>query len=193
MRKGAFELSMSFIITIVFAVVMLTLALTWLQGYFQQTNDMSDQLFKQGQTKLQTLFAEGTDNFYIWPDRYDLELSKDTKIAFAVGLKNDADDGENHKFAVNIYATQVPSGMTVGVVNKWVEWDRTTKTLAIGYDDTTRKITMTLPKSAKKGNYFFQVVACWDMDGKDPKSSSCNADSDDVWGGSAKEFLLTVQ
>lgn len=193
MQKGAFELSMSFIITIVFAVVMLTLALTWLQGYFQQTNDMSDQLFKQGQTKLQNLFAEGTDNFYIWPDRYDLELSKDTKLAFAVGLKNDADDGENHKFAVNVYATQVPAGMTVAGVNKWVEFDRTAKTITIGDADPTRKVSLTVPKNAKKGNYFFQVAACWDMDGKAPTSSACNGDSDNIWGGSAKEFLLTVQ
>jgi len=193
MRKGAFELSMSFIITIVFAVVMLTLALTWLQGYFQQTNDMSDQLFKQGQTKLQQLFSEGTDNFYIWPDRYELVLAKDTKLAFAVGLKNDADDGEDHKFAVNVYATQVPARMTTANVNKWIEFDRTAKTITIGNGDPTRKISISIPKNVTKGNYFFQVAACWDMDGKEPKSSACNGDSDNIWGGSAKEFLLTVQ
>lgn len=191
MRKGAFQLSLSFIITIVFAVVMLTLALTWLQGYFGQVSDMSDELFQQGQNKIKQIFSSGDDNFYIWPDSKPIEPN--TKIAFAVGIKNDADDGEDHKYVINVYATRVPTGMSKSKVNQWVEFDPTAKRVTINSADTTRKVSITIPKDAKKGNYFFQVAACWDAGGREPKSSSCSGDSDNLWGPTAMEFLLTVE
>jgi len=192
-KIGAFELSMGFIITIVFAVVMLTLALTWLSGYFGQVNDMSDELFQQGQNKIKDIFSEGDDNFFIWPDTYTVTLADEARIAFAAGLKNDADDGENHKFVLNVYATEVPNGMTKSQVNGWLSFSSTSKTINIGSYDDSKKIVINIPKNAKKGNYFFEVAACWDAGGAEPKSSSCNADSDNLWGATSLEFLLTVE
>lgn len=192
-KIGAFELSMSFIITIVFAVVMLTLALTWLSGYFEDINDMSSGLFQEGQNKIKNIFSEGDDNFFIWPESQTVTLAKQTKIAFAAGLKNDADDGENHKFVLNVYATEVPNGMTKSQVNNWVDFSPTSKTINIGSYDDSKKIVINIPNNAKKGNYFFEVAACWDAGGAEPKSSSCNADSDNLWGATSLEFLLTVE
>ncbi len=192
-RKAAFELSMSFIIVVIFAVVMLTLGLTWIQGIFTDTEDLSDELFKPGQTKIKQLFSETEERFYIWPSTYKNTLAKNTKISFAAGIKNDADDGESHKYVINVYATQVPAGMATSRVNGWVNFDRTAKRIDINAADT-RMVSVTIPKDAKKGDYYFLVAACWDGGTKtEPKSGSCNGDSDNLWGGSAKEYLLTIE
>jgi hypothetical protein len=191
-KKGAFDLSMSFIIVIVFAVVLLTLALTWIQGIFTDVQDMSDDMFKNSRGKIREMFTEGQDNFYIWPETYELQLSKSTKIAIAAGIKNDADDGENHKYVINAYATQVPKDANKNDVNAWLEFPETAKTVTINSDDS-RMIAITIPSNAKKGNYFFEVAACFDMGGKEPKSGSCNGDSENLWGPAAQDFLLVIE
>ena len=57
-RKGAIELSLGFIVTVVFAVVLLSLAIVWLNSIFPTLFGITDDLFQQAQTQIQETFQK---------------------------------------------------------------------------------------------------------------------------------------
>jgi len=200
-KKGAIELSLGFIVAVVFAVVLLSLAILWLQGIIGNIGGLTDDLTQQAQSKLQETFQNTQNNFAIWPDRYSLDRNKELKMS--AGIKNDAEDGQNHQFIINVVPaaasrTPCPSGdissctapggtSLKDFMQGWASWDSEAGIVQInrvGY----RTISIKVPSNAVSGTYIFNIVACMDM----TPYSACTAQTLN-WGGSAQQLTITVK
>jgi hypothetical protein len=200
-RKAAIELSLGFIVAVVFAVVLLSLAILWLQGIIGNIGGLTDDLTQQAQSKLQETFQTTQNNFAVWPDRYNLDRGRELKMS--AGIKNDAEDGQNHQFIINVVPaaaskTPCPSGdissctgpggaSVKDFMQGWASWDNQAGIIQInrvGY----RTISVKVPANAVAGTYIFNVIACMDI-------SSYNACTPQTlnWGGSAQQLTVTVK
>jgi len=195
-RKAAFQLSLGFIIAVVFAIILLTLSITWLQNMFSGIVDITETLRQEASIKLEETFQQTDDDYAIWPPEY--QTGPGTKISVTAGIKNDAMDGKSHKYAVNTLVEVVPQGVSNDYVKSWITWIKSPKSItANSYDKIP--IDITIPDGAKKGTYMFRIVACADIMSDPPHAStsvsadSCLADSNNIWGSSAKDFILRIE
>lgn len=196
-RKGAIELSLGFIVAVVFAVVLLSLAILWLQGIFPTLFSITDDLFQQAQTKIQETFQQTQNNFAVWPPKYDLTRGRELKMA--AGIENDAQDGNTHRFVINVMPATASDNICPGgdidacgnlktEMQSWITWDRQSSSIEIdriGY----RWIIIKPSNNAKLGNYIFNVVSC-----KEPITTyqECTLETLN-WGGSAQQFQITLK
>ncbi|HJW96720.1 MAG TPA: hypothetical protein VJ485_00985 [archaeon] len=196
-RKGAIELSLGFIVTVVFAVVLLSLAIVWLNSIFPTLFGITDDLFQQAQTQIQETFQKSENNFAVWPPKYDLARGRELKMA--AGIENDAGDANTHRFVINVIPATASDSVCSGgeldacgnlkaEMQSWITWDRQSSSIEIdrvGY----RWIIINPPSSTKLGTYIFNVVAC-----KEPitTASACTLETLN-WGGSAQQFQITLK
>lgn len=211
-RKGAFELSLSFIIIVVFAIVLLTLGITWLRGIISSVTGLTDDLTQQASSKLQDTFQQTTQNFGIYPSRWEMDRGKTLKMS--AGIKNNAPDSQNHLFVINVIPTAVSSdilrnypgctgidacSITVDGQNmllkdfvlRWATFSKSpfiVEKTQVGYS----YITITVPTSAPSGTYMFSVVACR-TDGTSITSSDQCMPTTLNWGGSAQPLEILVK
>lgn len=99
-RKGAVELSLGFIVMVVFAVILLSLAIVWLQGVVRDIGGLTTDLTQQSANKIQEIFGETGENFAVWPSSYSMSAGKGIKLL--AGIKNNARDGQAHRFVINM-------------------------------------------------------------------------------------------
>ena len=114
-RKGAIELSLGFIVAVVFAVVLLSLAILWLNNLFPQLFSITDDMFQQAQTKIQETFQNSQNNFAVWPPKYDLARGRELKMA--AGIENDASDSDTHRFVINVIPATASDSVCPGGAN----------------------------------------------------------------------------
>jgi hypothetical protein len=195
-KKGAIELSLGFIVAVVFSVVLLSLAIMWLNNLFPQFTSLTDDLTQQAQSKIQETFQQSQNNFAIWPSKYDLAKGRELKMS--AGIKNDAADSLNHQFVINVIPASASDTVCPGgdldacgsiktTMQSWVSWDKQSSTVQankVGYRVITVK-----PENAKSGTYIFNVVACME-----PITSyqGCTLQTLN-WGGSAQQFSVTLK
>ena len=199
--RGAIQLSLGFIVAVVFAIVLLSLAITWLQGIIGGISGLTENLIQESHEKLRETFEQTDSTFAIWPSRY--ELSRGGILKMSAGIKNNADDGQNHKFVINV----IPTGASTSIcpegdvelctapgggslkeyMQKWATWTKSPTTIMInhiGYN----QITIKVPSNARSGTYIFNVVACIDYDRYD----ECTLETLN-WGGSAQPLTIIVK
>lgn len=185
-RFGAFQLSISLIVVIVFAIIVLSLAVVWIQGLMSQITYITNDLTQQAQAKIQQTFQETDQNFHIWPEQYTLSRGETLKLS--AGVRNNAEDGRDHTFVINVEASEPDT-------EDWVEFDRNPIKIlinSVGYIP----ITITVPSDAVSKTYAFFVSVCTiDTIGNRPGVSSsydCTVETLN-WGGSAKGLRITVK
>jgi len=170
-------MSLGFIVTVVFAIVMLSLALTWLRGMIGGITGVTEDLTQQAQSNLRDAFRETGANFAVWPSQY--ELDRGAGIIMQAGLENDAPDGSSHYFKINVAPSAVSEGVCSGgdpasagctgpggqnmvdYMNTWITFDRGPSTVAINTVGFKR-LDITIPSEARSGTYMFNVLACYD-------------------------------
>ena len=211
-KKGAFDLSLGFIIIVVFAVVLLTLGITWLRGVVTGVTGLTDDLTQQASTKLQETFQQSSQNFALWPPSWSLERGKGIKMS--AGIKNNAPDSQNHMFVINVVPTAVSSNIlrnypgctsietcsiTVEGQNmllkdfmvSWVTWSKApfvVERTQTGYS----YITISIPQAAPSGTYMFGAVAC-KTDGTGMTSADQCTPTTLNWGGSMQPIEINVK
>jgi hypothetical protein len=210
-RIGAIELSLGFIVAVVFAVILLTLVVTWIQGLFGQVGGLTDDLTQDAHTKLQEQFKSGSKNFAVYPSRR--EVVPKTILTLSGAVKNNAEDGKSHIFVVNVIPTAASSNVCPGgdlksckspksgqslydYMLSWPTWVKTESRVTIN-EIGMWDIAFNVPDDVVKGEYMFSVVACWDLneDGSaaTPNSAQCTTISDNMWGGSAQPVTIVLK
>jgi hypothetical protein len=209
-RKAAFQMSLGFIVAVVFAVVLLTLSVTWVQDLFGGVVTLTDDLTQDAHNKLQEEFRSTSKNFAVWPSRRTQNAG--TTVILSAAVDNDADDGETHEFLINIIPSAASASVCPGgeldtcvspagdslkeYMERWVTWDfgkRAVSINTIGFWD----ITVEVPSDVMKGQYMFNVIACWDEDEDGnqmvPSVGSCEATAENIWGGSAQPLTIVIE
>ncbi len=188
-KKGAMQMSLGFIIAVVFAVVLLSLAIVWLRGMMENVSGLTVDLTQQARNELADTFKQTRSNFAIWPKRQDMERGK--TLILSAGIKNNDPEGKDKWFFVNVQCTA--SDSTVANAQKlaggWVTIP-TTAAFARASDVVYRDITLNVPTDAPDGNYIFDVVACyWDSN---PGTPTCTSGSSNLWA-SQQPLTITVR
>jgi uncharacterized membrane protein len=176
-KKGAIELSLGFIVAVIFAVVLLSVAIMWLNGVINNANALTSSMFEQAQLKLQETFSTTEKTFAVWPDSQ--RLKRGDELWVAAGINNNANDALNHNFVINVISVSTGAG--------WLDWDKQPGLIQInnvGY----KKIVIKVPNDAPSGSYLFNVVACKDV----ASYSECTSQNLN-WGGAAQPLTIIVQ
>lgn len=204
--KGDFQLSLGFIIAVVFAIVLLSLALTWLRGVFENVLGLTDDLTQEAHSTLRESFRTTSTDFAIWPSQYEVNPGKGLKMS--AGIENDATDGLDHTFVINVIPVGVSDNICAGgglncpvpggagtlatSLRTWLTFDQTPgliKINAVGF----RFIEVRPANNAPKGTYIFNIVACYDKPAAVPASASCTPTHPNLWGGSAQQLIISVK
>jgi hypothetical protein len=208
-RKGAVELSLGFIVMVVFAVILLSLAIVWLQGVIRDIGGLTTDLTQQSANKIQEIFGETGENFAVWPSSYSMSAGKGIKLL--AGIKNNARDGQPHRFVINIVPSTASNevcperdittcsvsgggGTLYDFMASWLTFDTAEAPVSQGATHTPW-VEIKIPSSAVKGTYMFNVYCCYDAGTSSaPVFSDCdsNVGMQNLWGGSAKSVVLTV-
>ena len=172
-RKAAIQMSLGFIVAIVIAVVMLSLVLGWMRGMFGGVTTLTEDLTQQAQSNLRDAFRETGSNFAVWPSQYEIDRGKG--IRMSAGIENDAPDGLDHYYKINVVPAAVSDNICAGgaltcavaggtvesYMKTWVTYDSITSPVQINTVGF-KYIDVTVPSDAKTGTYMFNVVACYD-------------------------------
>lgn len=207
--KAAIQMSLGLIVTVVFAIVLLSLAITWIQGMLSDITGITDDLTGQASAKLTDIFAETDSNFAVWPPEW--EVTRGNGIKTLAGIRNNAADSQEHYYVMNV----IPSGASESVCDTrdvrtcdsgvaghstlydymltWVTTDPL-KFRVNTLDSIEKVVVIEVPKDARKGYYLFNVVACYDEgSGTDlGTASNCLADSSNLWS-SAESITIKAE
>lgn len=177
-KKGAIQLSLGFIVTIVFAVVLLSLAIVWVRGMFESFDVVTQDMTRQAKDQLAKVFSETTTNFAVRPG--SPEISRGTELTVQAGIKNDDPEGRRLNFVVNVGAGSTNTDTSKETMKEWITQGGATSagTGQIAYRD----IVITVPSDAKTGSYLFDVYACWAESGTEMNPSDCTITSGNLWG-----------
>ncbi|MBI2675954.1 MAG: hypothetical protein HYX24_05820 [Candidatus Aenigmarchaeota archaeon] len=185
--KGDFQISIGLLVTVIFAVVLLTLGIAFIRDIIGNISDISEDMQRQAQEQLNEQFKQTDKNFLISP--LEKEVKPNTIISVTAGIKNN--EPEPHQYVIGIKAEKVPAGVTKAAVDGWISYVESSKTVKSG-ELTSIPIKITIPNDAKKDIYFFRISSCYDKDGLLPSAANCNPNSQNLWA-TGQDFVLTVK
>jgi hypothetical protein len=173
-RKGAIELSLGFIVTVVFAIVLLSLAIYWINTVIGSIGSLTDDMTQKAHDTLSDTFQTGATNFAVYPGEYTLSPGKGVKLS--VGVKNDDRDGKPHSFVIRVFPAMASSNiLNIYKCSKFSECENLTSEMMswITYPETAYTVqpnsfkfldvSVVIPNNAVKGIYQYDIVACEDM------------------------------
>jgi hypothetical protein len=185
--KGAIQMSIGFIVAIVFAVILLSLFITWMQGFFGQITVITEDLTQEASIKIKDTFKNTDSNFAVWPNEWTMD--RGTELKLLAGIKNNAPDTQSHYYMINVLA---PAGHPQeSLMNSWV--DRTPFSSPQWVDfgsDLEIPVTIT-PTGVGAGTYTFDVIAC--EVSSTASMGDCDTRGDQNFGGSSKYIRITLE
>ena len=104
-NKGAMEMSMGTIVTIVLLMSVLVLGLFFVQKIFSSGSDAIDSIDSQVQNEIAKLFSEEGKSLAIYPSDRDINIKAgDDPKGFAFSIKNK--DVESHEYQYTVFAQE---------------------------------------------------------------------------------------
>ncbi len=151
--KAAIQMSLGFIVAIVFAVVFLSLTIVWVNQFMSQITHTTDNLIGQAEVEINDVFATTDTKFSIYPKEWTLERGHELKML--AGVINREADSKSHNFVVNVIPTKPE---TAG----WIDNSEFKLVQPVPFNNIGEfPITIT-PTGATSGTYVFYVIACID-------------------------------
>jgi len=144
-RKGAIELSMTTIVVIIIAIVLLSLGLVFVRGMFAKIGELSDQAFLQAEKEIEDKMR-GDQKVYIGGTTFDVGVGKSQTVS--AGIQN----LEGTPLSFKLQATSPTTnraGLTVNV-NDWFLFTPA-KTVPAG-EKSPMPFVISVPKTAKAGD-----------------------------------------
>lgn len=181
MEKGAKYIILTVIIGI-FVMILLTFCIRRMFG--PQPPHHLD-LTQQAHEEILKTFQSTTNNFTIWPERYDLPAYE--CLYGSTGIKNNDPQGRDLYFVYNVRCINTNAG-DCNETNQW-KIGKFENSIFIRHGDFAfRDISFYVAKDTQSGEYLFEVVACYGNDDT-IKSSDCPSNLK-VWGN--KSMILKV-
>jgi hypothetical protein len=184
-RKAAMQMSLGFIVAIVFAVVFLSLAVVWVTQFMQSITPLTDDLIQDARVQIRDTFSRTDTKFSVYPQEWELDRNRVLKML--AGLINKEADSTTHRFVVNVITT--PNEYDVDT-ESWINRGEFSVQQPVPFNSVGEfPITIT-PGSARTGTYTFYVIAC--MTDADDYSGRCEEMEDQNYD-SPKYFRITLK
>jgi hypothetical protein len=152
-KKGAVELSMSTIVVVVMAIVLLSLGIVFIQGIIGKTTKLSDQAFLNADKSIQDLMG-GDQAFFIAGTNFQGKVGEELNIIG--GIQNF--EGKDIKFELSAEGADDTSD--VG----WITMP--TSLFAKAGDKQGFPMIVKIPKTAKSGSSHLYNIIAYDEDGE---------------------------
>jgi hypothetical protein len=163
MGKGAFQLSLSFIIVVVFAVIVLALAISWIQGIFPGITELTHKVTDVARDELLGKIAEGDKRVGIAAPKITSWARGDTG-SYAIGIRNIYPDMDK-MFYINVYIDEMqslgdadPSLAQRNTVRTWLTFSD--KEFVPKSSSITSDIIIKPPATTNSDIYKFRVMVC---------------------------------
>jgi hypothetical protein len=154
-RKAAIQMSLGFIVAIVFAVVFLSLAIVWVNQFMGQISPLTDDLIQDARVQIRDTFSKTDTYFSVYPQEWDLARGK--TLNMLAGVINKESDSQTHNFVINVISTKPDE--TAG----WIDDSEFRMVQPVPFSQIGEfPITITPESSAPAGTYTFYVIACID-------------------------------
>ncbi len=102
-KKGAMEVSMGMLVTIVLVVVALVLGLVLVQTIFRSGTSAVEQIDSAVQDRISKLFTDEGREVVVYPASRDIKLEReDTPKGFAFSVKNKGIETESYSYEVKV-------------------------------------------------------------------------------------------
>lgn len=162
-RKGAFQVSMGFIITMIFAVILLTLALSWIGGIFTDIGGVTHQVTNLAKSAILEEISQTGATVGIAAPPVTVWKRGETG-SFAVAIKNKFTD-QGKTFSINVYLEQLGGNLAgtqassmMSEVSKWMTYSFTE---FVGAGASVSSDLILKPATnANSGIYKFRVLVC---------------------------------
>lgn len=184
--KGAFELSLSFIVVVVIAVVLLGLAITFLTNTFPIFEDLTHKITDIARNELLNRLASQGQRVGIAAPAITTWKRGETG-SYALGIRND-DPSSDRVFYINVYLDQLggalvntPVASKASEVRSWLTFS-SRESLPAGQSVATN-IIIKPPTTTSPGIYLLRAVVC--------ETSTCaDLDSPSLYGSA--QFAIEI-
>jgi hypothetical protein len=163
-KKAAFQLSLGLIVTVVVAVVLLSLLILWLQNMIPGLERVTHQVTELAQQKLMKDLSQTGEKVGIAAPAVTTWKRGETG-SFAVGIRNKYSD-KDMKFYINVYLEKLggdlsgtPAGAKKSEVDKWLTYS-SSEFVERGKSKPTSIIIKPPASGTDTGIYLFRVVVC---------------------------------
>ena len=151
--KGAMEMSVGTIVTIVLLMSVLVLGIFFIQKIFKSSNGALDLTDQQLQDQLQALYSNGQDNLAVLPQSRTLDISPGDVDAFGVGVKNTERGGDSISFGYKVEASgddnKKNCGRTNEILNTYIRQGSSEEGIVLSPGSTaSRKVRIEIPQGA---------------------------------------------
>ncbi|MEE9323144.1 MAG: hypothetical protein V3U72_01235 [Candidatus Aenigmarchaeota archaeon] len=164
-KKGAIQLSLGFIVMIVFAVILLSLAIVWIRGMMESVTWLTEQQIASAEAELAEVFEQQQTVFALSRTRIDNPPAVRGKAyAIAIGFKNNLDSSKlasdnTAYFGADVSAIGGPSD-TLSEYEGWI--DCVPKSIWVEKGDIVGRIlcSFTAPSVTDAGTYTYMFEGC---------------------------------
>lgn len=168
-RKGAIQMSLGLIVVVVFAVILLSLLLSWVYGIFSPFEEITHKVTDVARQELLSRLAQAGGRVGIAAPAIT-EWTRAETGSFALGIRN-SDPATLKLYSINVYLEQVggdlinanpggvPSATLKTEVAKWLTFSKT-ESVERGGSKSTNIIIKPSAETATTGIYLLRVVVC---------------------------------
>ncbi|MFH1364664.1 MAG: hypothetical protein ABIH52_03320 [Candidatus Aenigmatarchaeota archaeon] len=186
-KKGAFQLSLGLIVIVVFAVVLLSLSLGWLQDMFQGFGDITHKVQEQAiQDVLQQIESSGATVGLAAPAV--TTWKKGETGSYALIIRND-NDVSSQTYVINLYLEQLGGNLAGRTVSSYSDdvaaWLTYSPTEVLQADERKSVNIIIKPAAGSaSGIYLIRAAVC-------TGSGVCKIDSGTLYG--TKTFAIEIE
>jgi type II secretory pathway pseudopilin PulG len=193
-RKGAIQMSLGFIVAVVFAVILLSLAIVWIQGTVEQIRQLTEDQIRNAHAQLDEVFETQQTVFALSKNSIDNPpASRGRAYAIAIGFKNNLDSSmlnadNTAYFSADVSAVGGPGGSSkLSEYGTWIEC--VPESIWVEKGDIVGKITCAFaaPSVADAGTYTYLFEGCTD---KNP-ITSCSGKT--KFGGAPLSLQVVIK
>ena len=165
-RKGAIQLSLGFIVMIVFAVILLSLAIVWLRGMMESVSGLTEAQIANAEAELAEVFETQQTVFALSRTSIDNPpATRGRAYAIAIGFKNNLDSSKlasdnTAYFAADVSAIGGPDNTKLSEYEGWISC--VPDSIWVEKGDIVGKImcSFTAPQIADAGTYTYMFEGC---------------------------------
>ncbi len=155
MAKNGMELSLTFMVTIIMAIVVFVLGIRFAYNLADETNDIKNAASGQLDKKFAEISCDGNDRVCIGIERKLIARGKSDVFGLKIiNIYNDTD------FNITV-SRPSPSGYTKGsknITKDTLEWEPKFRTIMVERNEEKEMgIGISVPRDAEQGTYIFDV------------------------------------
>ena len=149
-KKGAFEMSVGTIVTIVLSVTLLVLGIFFVQNIFRSAKGVTDLTDQQLRNEINKLFSEENE-ISIYPGTRLVEIKQETTDGVGIGIRNlltgtSGDTTFSYEVFVSDTGIQDKCGINAQTAENWIVTGKSEEGISIPAGDfSTQKILFEIP------------------------------------------------